>query len=296
VAHVLLAWYSGGRLRHFFWPLLAPFQFGARLLFGRVVGPIVRPMIHAISPKLVDDLYVERPLADWFPPAALVAGFKRGRMLAEARDAVWDFTVGLGLPHYFWMGLRGFAGALVWLIVPSLMLMAGTSGGGPATIAIGYLGAAALVWVLWYLPFLQTRFAREDRLLAMFDVKAARAEFQRAPVAYWLALTITLLFAVPLYLLKIEPVLPPELRWMITIFFIAFIYPARLLTGWAVSRAGRREKPRFFGFRWLARLAAAPVIVFYILVLFLTQYTSFLGPASLLEHHAFLLPAPFLAR
>src|SRR6476619_4114459 len=26
VAHILLAWYSGGKLRHFFWPLLAPFS------------------------------------------------------------------------------------------------------------------------------------------------------------------------------------------------------------------------------------------------------------------------------
>src|SRR5688572_8036927 len=28
IAHILLAWYSGGRLRHFFWPFLAPFRLG----------------------------------------------------------------------------------------------------------------------------------------------------------------------------------------------------------------------------------------------------------------------------
>jgi hypothetical protein len=44
---------------------------------------------------------------------------------------------------------------------------------------------------------------------------------------------------------------------------------------------------------WLVRLAAVPVIVIYLLILFFTQYTSFLGPASLLEQHAFLLPVPF---
>jgi hypothetical protein len=130
----------------------------------------------------------------------------------------------------------------------------------------------------------------------MFDVGEARAEFQRAPLAYWLALTFTLLLAVPLYLLKIEPVLPPELQWLVTLFFIAFIYPARALTGWALSRARRRQKPRFAVSRWLARVGAVPVIAFYLLVLFLTQYTSFLGPASLLEHHAFLLPVPFQSR
>jgi hypothetical protein len=259
-----------------------------------MIGPLLRPAVAALSSRLAEDLYTLRPLSAWFPPAALAAGLRRGRMYAEARDAVWDFFVGLKLTQYFWLGLRGFAGALAWLVVPSLMLMAGTSGGGPPTVVIGYLGALALVWVLWYLPFLQTRFAKENRLKAMFDVPAARAEFGRAPVAYWLALTITLLFAVPLYLLKIEPI-PPELQWMITFFFIVFIYPARLLTGWAVSRAARREHSRLFAFRWLARAAAAPIIAFYILVLFLTQYTSFLGPASLLEHHAFLLPVPFLS-
>ena len=44
IGHVLLAWYSGGRLRHFFWPVLAPFQLVARLLFGGIVGPLLRPM------------------------------------------------------------------------------------------------------------------------------------------------------------------------------------------------------------------------------------------------------------
>ncbi len=125
--------------------------------------------------------------------------------------------------------------------------------------------------------------------------------FRRSEAASGLALIgapavyVVLLLAVPLYLLKIEPVLPPELQWLITLFFIVFIYPARVLTGWAVSRARRRDKPRFAVSRWLARAGALPVIAFYLLVLFLTQYTSFLGPASLLEHHAFLLPVPFQA-
>jgi hypothetical protein len=209
IGHVLLAWYAGGRLAHFFWPLLAPFQFGARLLFGRLLGPMLRPMIVWLSPRLADDLYVERPLAAWFPPAALLAGLQRGQMFAEARDAVWEFLVGLELPQYFWLGLRGFVGAFLWLVIPSVMFMAGTSGGGVPAVIVSVLGAIGLTWVLWYLPFLQTRFAAANRLKAMFDMRAARDEFKRAPLAYWLALTITLLLAVPLYLLKIEPVLPP---------------------------------------------------------------------------------------
>jgi hypothetical protein len=294
ISHVLLAWYSGGRLRHFFWPLLAPFQLAARILFGRVIGPILRPLIRAISPALADDLYVLQPLAAWFPPAILLAGIRRGRMFAEARDAVWDFVVSLRLPQLFWLGLRGFAGALVWLLAPSLMLMAGTSGRGSVTVVVGFLGAIAMTFVLLHLPFLQTRFAAQNRLRAMFEPKAVRAEFARAPIAYWFALAITLLFALPLYLLKIEPP-PRELWWTLTLFFIFFIYPARLLTGWAVGRAVHNSQPGLFLFRWLAVVAAVPVVAFYVFVVFFTQYTSYIGPASILEQHAFLVPVPFLS-
>ena len=293
IAHLLLAWYSGGRLRHFFWPLLAPFQLGAKVLFGGIIGPILRPAITAISPNLAADLYVERPLSAWFPPAILWATIRRGRVYAQACDAVWDFVVSLRLPHYFWLGLRGFAGAIAWLILPSLMLMAGTSGEGPLTILIGYLGALIMSVVLVYLPFLQTHFAAENRLAAMFEVGRITRQFVRAPIAFWFALTVTLMFALPLYLLKIEPPLR-ELWWTLTIFFIVFIYPARLITGWAIGRARKRERPRFFLSSVFAAMAAVPVVLWYIFILFFTQYTSFLGPASLLEQHAFLLPVPFL--
>lgn len=293
IGHILLAWYSGGRLRHFFWPLLAPLELAAWFLFGGIIGPMLRPAVKYLSPTLAEDLYVDRPLSAWFPPAILWAGIRQGGMYVQARDAVWDFVVGLKLPQYFWLGLRGFAGALVWLIVPTLMMVFGTSGRGGGSILIGYLGTAAMAFVLLYLPFLQTRFAAENRLAAMFEWGEIRRLFRRAPLAWLVALVVTLAFALPLYLLKIEP-LPRELWWTLTIFFIVFIYPARLLTGWAVGRAVHHPQPRHFVFRWLARLLAIPAVLFYLLILFFTQYTSYLGPASLLEQHAFLLPVPFV--
>src|SRR5262245_59839181 len=128
LGHVLLAWYSGGRLRHFFWPVLAPFQFVGRVLFRWIVGPILRPAIRADSASLAADLYTQRRVSSWFQPAIVLARVRSGRMFEEARDAVWDFVTSLRVPQYFWPGLRGFVGALTWLIVPSLMLMAGTSG------------------------------------------------------------------------------------------------------------------------------------------------------------------------
>ena len=294
IGHILLAWYSGGRLRHFFWPFLAPFQLAAKLLFGGVIGPVLKPAVASLWPSFAEDLYNTRPLSEWFPPAILAAGLRRGRIYVQARDAVWDFAVSLRLPNYFWLGLRGFAGAIAWLIVPSLMLMAGTSGAGGLSILIGFIGAAIMTPVLLILPFLQTHFACENRLTAMFEVRAVCRQFVRAPIAFLAALTATLLFALPLYLLKIEPP-PRELWWTLTIFFILFIYPARILAGWAVGRARKRAEPRFVLIWLFTAPLAIPVILFYVFILFFTQYTSYLGPASLLEQHAFLLPVPFLA-
>lgn len=147
--------------------------------------------------------------------------------------------------------------------------------------------------VLLYLPFVQTHFAAENRFVAFFEWRRVRAMFRRAPWAFWCALLITLLFALPLYLFKIE-IIPREALWLPGLVFVSFIFPARLLTGWAVGLANRREAPRHFVFRWTARLAAAPVVIVFTFILFMTQYVSWYGAWSLFEQHAFLTPAPFL--
>jgi len=71
------------------------------------------------------------------------------------------------------------------------------------------------------------------------------------------------------------------------------LLPARLLTGWAVGRARRREQPRHGFFRWTGRLAMIPVVLFYVLFVYLSQYLSWNGSRGLLEQHAFLVPAPW---
>lgn len=301
IGHILLAWYSGGKLRHFFWPLLVPFQAGALFLFGGIIGPILRPLIYRFSPKLAGDLYVERPLAAWFPPAILLSGLRRGHMYREARDAVWDFAVGLKLPQHFWLGLRGFAGAVVWLLVPVLLLIGGsTLASEGAAIASGWLGALLLVPVLAHLLILQTHFAHEKQFVAFFQVIRAWGLFQRAPLAWWIALTVTLLASVPLYLATIE-LTQRELTYLVSLFFVAFLYPARILAGWALGRSlkhQKRSRPmtplRVILSTLLVLPATAPVIGFYVLILWLSQYTSWFGPASLLVQHAFMVPVPFL--
>jgi hypothetical protein len=222
-------------------------------------------------------------------PVWLARRLWRGGYYAEARDAVWDFVAALRLPYYFWLGVRGFVGAFAWLVVPVSLLALGR-----VAPAAGLLGGILLAWVLCYVPFLQVRFAAEGRFGALFEAGAVRRRFGRAPGLFAVALVVTLAFAVPLYLLKIELV-PREVAWLPGLVFLVFIFPARLLNGWAWARAGRRPAPRHALFRWAARLAMLPAAALYVVLVFFSQYTGWAGVWGLYEQHAFLLPVPFVS-
>lgn len=217
----------------------------------------------------------------------------RGGYYTEARDAVWDTFERLRLPYYAWLGFRGFVVGFAWLALPVTLLAAGRGHSGAASL-VGFVGALMLGVVLMYLPFLQLRMVAQNRLRAGFELLAVRREFRRAPWAFAFAFVITLLFAVPLYLLKIQ-IVPREAAWLPSLVFIAFIYPARILTGWAVGRANRRTTPRHWFFRWTGRLPFVPAAAAYVLIVFFTQYTSWYGVWSLYEQHAFLVPVPFVS-
>jgi hypothetical protein len=215
----------------------------------------------------------------------------RGGYYTKARDAVWNFTLSLRLPYLFWLGLRGFGAAFAWLVIPVSLLALGHSKAAVAPL-VGFLGAVLLGLVLIYLPFLQLRMAVTNTFAQGFNVLAVRRDFRKAPWAFAFAFVVTLLFALPLFLFKIE-VVPREAAWLPGLVFIAFIFPARLLTGWAMGRAGRRRTPRHWFVRWTGRLPFVPAAAFYVLIVFFTQYTSWNGVWSLYEQHAFLVPVPF---
>lgn len=208
--------------------------------------------------------------------------------------ALAGFFSGLRLRYFFWLGFRGFAGALAWLAIPVGILVAAAQmpperGGG----VLSLLGGLLLAPVALHLPLLQARFALENRFKALFELGVVRELFCRAPLAFCLSLCATLLFALPLYLLKIE--LPPrEIAWLPSLLFVVFIFPARLLTGWALCRAIRRSDRSHWLFRWSGRLALVPVALVYVLAVYLTQYLSWHGSLGLLEQHAFLVPAPLI--
>jgi hypothetical protein len=101
------------------------------------------------------------------------------------------------------------------------------------------------------------------------------------------------LAAIPLYLLKIE-LIPREVAWLPGLFFVGFLFPSRVVCGWAYGRGGLRVNRRHWLWRGVGRLAMLPIAALYVLIVFLAQYTSWGGIWSLYEQHAFLLPVPFL--
>lgn len=226
----------------------------------------------------------------------LLVRIVQGGYYTKARDAVWDTLVALRLPYYFWLGLRGLVGTFAWLFVPITLLVLSHAYPSPLGNALGILGALLLTLALLYLPILQMRFATTNNFAEAFNLAEARRDYRRAPWAFTLAFIVTLLSALPLYLLKIQ-IVPGEAEWFFSLFFILFIYPAKILTGWAMGRANRlaarRPEPRHWFFRITGRLPLLPVAGFYVLIVFFTKFTSWYGIWSLYEQHAFLLPVPF---
>jgi hypothetical protein len=225
------------------------------------------------------------PVAD---PFWLRRRLRQPGLYSECRDGFWAFVAALHFPHYFRLGLVGFLGTLAWLILPATLIAA--IGRAPV---VGVLGVLALAVVAPWLPFLQVHYAVEGRARALFAVRAIRDRFRRAPWAFAFALMVMLLAAIPLYLLKIE-MLPREAAWLPSLVFVMFLFPARILVGWAYARSGRRDRPRHWFFRTFGRLAIIPAAALYVIVVFASQYTSWGGAWSLYEQHAFLLPVPFL--
>lgn len=212
--------------------------------------------------------------------------------IAHATAAVQDFVGRLRLKHHFWLGLRGFAGAAIWLFIPTLMFSQATPEKGPRNL-VTFLGALGLVLVLSWLPFLQARFALTGRFKTMFELRTIRRLYRDAPIAWLLAIAVVYVLALPLYLPKVF-LLPQDAMWLITLVFIVTIYPARVITGWVLHRAIRSPKQPWFGWRWLSRTIMLPLLALYVFLLFFTPMIGEHGKGVLFEHHALLLPLPDL--
>jgi Protein of unknown function (DUF4013) len=212
-------------------------------------------------------------------------------------DRLWEFTVSLELPRLFWLGARAFLGTLVWLLPAMIIIFANRNGETPLAGLVGGLAFISLGIVLFYLPMLQAHFAAENRIRALYEVRTVRQYFRNAPWAWFLAMLCSLvLMPIPLYLLKIEAT-PQEVVWLPSLFFVAFMLPARISAGLALRRARRRPMKRGFWHgmsRWTVRLLMIPVVGTYLLFMSLSQYTSWEGLQTWVQQHAILVPVPFV--
>ncbi len=237
----------------------------------------------------------------WPAPILAVRSVFRQSVRREAEDRLWEFITSLSLPRLLWLGLMASIGALVWLVLPSSFIAIGLIGNGNAgTGLVGLVGAMLMWWVLLHLPFLQIQMAREGRLLSVFDIRSARRSFRRAPWSFCLATWATFVLAVPLYLLRIEPI-PEELWWILSFFFVILMFPAKLCTGWALRRskyhnpANAASVVHWF-WRYCAWLPQIAVVLVYLGVLYLAKFALWEGTASIYLQHAFLPPVPFFIR
>lgn len=237
----------------------------------------------------------------WPAPLRFVKRVFRLETWREAEDRLWNWVASLQLFRLMKLGFYGTIASLVWLTVPALlMIIALTSpnnqapDNGPLGL-IGLIGAVGMLWVLMYLPFLPIHMASEGRLFSAFDRKAIRIAFRRAPFAFLIAVVALVALSIPLYPLRIEEI-PPELWWILSLFFVALIFPAKLLAGWALRRSRFREKDRHWILRWIAWVPLVAVLSFYVGFLYLAKFAVWEGSASILLQHAFLPPVPFYVR
>jgi hypothetical protein len=293
VGHIFAAVICGGKLRYFFWPFIAPFSLAVWLVRkSSITRKVLSLTVGWLSPKLVADICNAQPITDWFLPAIFLRRLFTENLFESSRIAIWEFLVSLELPRYFMLGLKGLIGTICWLAIPTLML-AGSSSDKPAVAGLClFIGIVVSVPVFALLPFVQSRFAADGKLRRFFEPIQVLRMFGRAPMAHLVSLFLILLFALPLFALKVEEV-PAEFLWSLSLLFIAFGWPSHMIAGWAVGRAAKKEKPVRWWLRYPIQFFAAPVSFAFAVIFYLTRYISWNGTLSLIENHVFLLPAPF---
>jgi len=274
--------------------VISPDQSRAGLLRGGAVALTLIVMLHlfwawARGGRLKHYL--------WPAPLLWVSQAWRPGTWLRAADGLIVMIRSFEIPRLFWLGARGAIGTLIWLLPATVIIVVNRNGKTGVAGLVGGIAFVCLGIALMYLPMLQANFAADNRLRSMFAVRKVRSDFRRAPWAWLVAMFLTLvLLPIPLYLLKIEPP-PPELIWLPTWFFIAFMLPARIASGLAMRRARSQAEPTgrwAWISRWIVRFLIPPVVGVYLLFVYLSQYVSWDGLQTWVQQHAVLVPVPFV--
>jgi hypothetical protein len=184
----------------------------------------------------------------------------------------------------------------MWLAIPASLMIVSLSERPDGVRAIsGIVGVPLMLWVLSRVPYLQVRFAREKRFGVFFENRPVVEAFRRTPWSMLWGIAVLMVFATPLYLLRIEPI-PQELNWILTFFFVFFLFPAHLIVGWAWGRSeGKTQRTRWF-FRVVAWSIRISLLMAYIGILYLAKFASWEGGLVFLLQHTVLPPVPFFVR
>ena len=222
----------------------------------------------------------------------LVAALRAGGAWQRAAAALAGVAAAIAPGRLAWLGARGFAGALVWLVLPTILFSALRDTTKPAGVLLTLAGAALLAVVLSWVPFLQARFAAAGRFAAFREVAEVREMWRRAPVVMLLAIVVLYGLSLPLSLFKIFAA-PRDVVLFLTPIFVVTIYPARLAVGWATHFAAARQRRRPMLLRIPVALLFLAGMAAYLFLLFFTPAIDAFGRRTLFDHHALLLPTPF---
>ncbi len=228
-----------------------------------------------------------------------VRNLRRGLRLLFTADGRRELAAGIDLVHsilqplqHFLAGLRAFLGAVLWLIIPTSLLVAYAppDRAKPIFGLLAAIGVVLMIPVVAWLPFLQVQQIVTGRFKAVLELREVRRRIRSAPISWMFSTTLLCLMTLPLYLGKVR--LPPaDALLILTPVFIVLIYPARLAVAWAWHRGGRPQPARW-PLHVAARLIMAPVLAIYAIFLLLTPAISELGRNAPFENQAFLGPAP----
>lgn len=258
----------------------------ANLLWGAITIHLVMALARGGSP----DCFV-RPFKNFF---WLRARLREGNYLATAGEHVGRFVRQLRLRHHFWLGVRGFAVAFAWLLVPTA-IYASTNRPQAGSVLAVLIGGSLLMFTLSWVAFLQARFTAENRFSAGFELRKVRQLWGHAPLCWTLAMIVLYALSLPFYIFKaFSP--PLDAQWPFLVIFVVSIYPTRIMTGWAYRQAVRRldqGRRAHWSIRWLCGGVLMPLLAAYVFILFFTQFLGAEGKQTLFQHHALLLPSPF---
>jgi hypothetical protein len=232
----------------------------------------------------------------WPAPIRFIKDFFRPSTWNTAVDRMASGIAGFKIISLMKLGFFGSLGALLYLAIPGLLMIAGTRAGNDGARGILTIcGVVAMAVVLQYVPFAQMRYAKTKQFRSFFRIGEVREGFKRAPWLHAIATVLLVAFSLPLYLLRIEPP-PAQLIWLLCVFFVLFNLPAKFIVAWAIRYSEQRQSRRAWYSRWPAWLLLVASLPIYVFFLYLASFTNWDGSAVMIMQHAFLTPVPFWVR